>query len=175
MDKTVRKIWNLLSLLIVTTAVIFALLLVGGRLIGLRVYSVLSGSMEPVYHVGSLIYVKPVDVFQLKSGDVISFVLGENTVATHRIVEVVPDENDSNVLRFRTKGDANSAEDGSLVHHKNIIGTPVFSIPKLGHVADFIQNPPGMYISLALAAVLVIFVALPDFLYTSKFKARGSH
>ena len=28
-----------------------------------------------------------------------------------------------------------------LVHYKNVIGTPVFSIPYLGYVADYIQHP----------------------------------
>ena len=95
---------------------LLAVLLIGVRLLGVQVYSVLSGSMEPKYPVGSLIYVKAVDPYELKSGDVITFMLNENTVATHRIVEVVPDESDSGVVRFRTKGDANEAEDGSLVH-----------------------------------------------------------
>ena len=40
---------------------IMAILLVGVRVIGLNVYTVLSGSMEPTYHTGSLIYVKKVD------------------------------------------------------------------------------------------------------------------
>ena len=53
--------------------------------------------------------------------------LDENTVATHRVVGIVPDEEDPSVIRFRTKGDANDAEDGSLVHYKNVIGTPIFS------------------------------------------------
>ncbi|MEI3100617.1 MAG: signal peptidase I [Oscillospiraceae bacterium] len=83
---------------------------------------VLSGSMEPTYHVGALIYVKKVDAMELRSGDVITFMLDEDTVATHRIVEVVPDAEDSSVLRFRTKGDADGNVDGSLVHYKNVLG-----------------------------------------------------
>ena len=73
-----------------------------------------------------------------------SLFLDEDLVATHRVVEVVPDEEDSTVIRFKTKGDANDAVDGSLAHYKNVIGTPVFSIPYLGYVANYIQNPPGV-------------------------------
>ena len=90
---------------------------------------------DRAYHVGALIYVKEVDYRELESGDVITFMLDEDTVATHRIVEVVPDEEDASVIRFRTKGDANTAEDGGLVHYKNVIGTPVFTIPYLGYLA----------------------------------------
>lgn len=162
MSKTVKRIWNWFTTVLVAVVVILALLLVGARLIGLQVFTVLSGSMEPTYHVGSLIYVKNVDPFELESGDVITFMLDEDTVATHRIVEVVPDETDSTVVRFKTKGDANEAEDGSLVHYKNVIGSPVFTIPQLGYVANYIQNPPGTYIAISAGAILLLLVFLPD-------------
>lgn len=162
MNKTVKRIWNCFTTVLVAVVVILALLLVGARLIGLQVFTVLSGSMEPTYHVGSLIYVKDVDPYELESGDVITFMLDEDTVATHRIVEVVPDETDSTVVRFKTKGDANEAEDGSLVHYKNVIGSPVFTIPQLGYVANYIQNPPGTYIAISAGAILLLLVFLPD-------------
>jgi signal peptidase len=158
----VKKIWNAVSTLIVVLVVILALLLVGVRVIGLQVFTVLSGSMEPAYHTGSLIYVKDVDPFELEAGDVITFMLNEDTVATHRIVGVVPDENDPNTIRFRTKGDANNMEDGQLVHYKNVIGTPVFTVPGLGFVANFIQKPPGLYFAIAAAAVILLLAFLPD-------------
>ena len=158
----IKKIWDVTSSVLVGVVVIFAVLLIGVRLFGIQVYSVISGSMEPTYHVGSLIYVKDVDYTELEAGDVITFMLDEDTVATHRIVEVVPDETDSSVLRFKTKGDANAAEDGSLVHYKNVIGTPVFTIPKLGYVANYIQNPPGMYVAISAGAILLLLVFLPD-------------
>jgi len=162
MGKTAKKIWNIITSIIVALAVLLAIALVGVRLIGFQVFTVLSGSMEPTYHVGSLIYVKKADYKELQSGDVITFMLDEDTIATHRIVEVVPDETDSSVLRFRTKGDANEAEDGSLVHYKNVVGTPVFTIPRLGYLANYIQNPPGMYVAISAGAVLLLLVFLPD-------------
>ena len=173
MRKAVKKIWNTLTTILVIIVVIFALLLVGARMIGLDVYTVLSGSMEPTYHTGALIYVKEVDPYELKVGDVITFMLDEDTVATHRIVEVIPDETDSTVVRFRTKGDANDTEDGSLVHYKNVIGTPIFSIPKLGYVANYIQNPPGTYVALSAGAILLLLVFLPDLFASDKKKGAG--
>lgn len=164
------KIWNAVTTLLVTAVVILALLLVGVRLIGMQVFTVLSGSMEPTYHTGALLYVKDVDYTELKEGDVITFMLDEDTVATHRIVGVVPDENDPTVIRYRTKGDANDAEDGSLVHYRNVIGSPVFSIPKLGYVANYIQHPPGSYIAISAGAVLLLLVFLPDLFEPEKPK-----
>lgn len=160
--RAIKKIFNITTTAVVIVVVLFAVLLVGARLFGLRVYTVLSGSMEPAYKVGALIYVKTVNADELKAGDVITFMLDEDTVATHRIVEVIPDENDPAVLRFRTKGDANDAEDGGLVHCSNVIGTPVFTIPYLGYIASYIQNPPGTYVAISGGAVLLILVFLPN-------------
>ena len=162
MNKSLKKIWNVISSILVALVVLLALLLVGARVVGLQVFTVLSGSMEPTYHTGSLIYVKKVDPYTIKEGQPITFMLDENTVATHRVVGIVPDEEDPTVIRFRTKGDANEAEDGSLVHYKNVIGTPIFSIPYLGYVADYIQPPPGMYIAISAGAVLLLLVFIPD-------------
>ena len=98
--------------------------------------------------------------------------LDENTVATHRVVGIVPDEEDPTVIRFRTKGDANEAEDGGLVHYKNVIGTPIFSIPYLGYVADYIQHPPGLYVAISAGAVLLLLVFIPDIFADDKEKEK---
>ena len=162
MGKTLKKILNVISTILVAIVVVLALLLVGARFIGLNVYTVLSGSMEPTYHVGSLIYVKDVDTDELKAGDVITYMLDEDTIVTHRIADVIPDETDPSIIRFQTKGDANDSVDGSLVHYKNVIGTPVFSIPKLGYLANYIQKPPGRYIAISAGAIILLLVFLPD-------------
>lgn len=162
MSKTITRIWNWISGALVGIVVLLAIALVGVRLVGLQPYVVLSGSMEPTYHVGSLIYVKSVDYKTLKAGDPITYMLSENTVVTHRIIEVLVDEEDPNTIRYFTQGDANTAPDGTSVHYKNIIGKPVFSIPYLGYVSNYIQNPPGMYIAIAGGALLILLVFLPD-------------
>ena len=173
MGKTLKKILNVISTILVAIVVVLALLLVGARFIGLNVYTVLSGSMEPTYHVGSLIYVKDVDTDELKAGDVITYMLDEDTIVTHRIVDVIPDETDPSIIRFQTKGDANDSVDGSLVHYKNVIGTPVFSIPKLGYLANYIQKPPGRYIAISAGAIILLLVFLPDlFSYDDKSEKK---
>ena len=173
MNRSLKKIWNVISSILVALVVILALLLVGARIVGLQVFTVLSGSMEPTYHTGALIYVKKVDPYTIEVGQPITFMLDENTVATHRVVGIVPDEEDPSVIRFRTKGDANEAEDGSLVHYKNVIGTPVFTIPYLGYVADYIQHPPGMYVAISAGAVLLLLVFIPDIFADDKDKKQG--
>lgn len=163
--QTAKKVWGILSTVLVVVIVLCAVFLMGSRLLGYQVYTVISGSMEPKYSVGDLLYVKPVDSFSgIQVGDDITFVLNEDlVVATHRVVRV-----DEEKQHFYTKGLANEIEDSEPVHYKNVIGVVKFSVPLLGYVSDFIQNPPGMYITIAAGAVLIILVFLPDFLPKKK-------
>lgn len=75
---------------------------------------------------------------------------------------------DAEKQQFTTKGDANDVEDAEPVHFNNVIGVPQFSIPKLGYVSDFIQNPPGMYITLGVGVLLIILVFVPDMIGKKK-------
>lgn len=187
-----RKIWSLISTLVVIVIVFLAIALVGVRLVGLTPYTVLSGSMEPTYHVGSLIYVKDVEPSEIRVGDPITFVVNEDLlVATHRVVNVeevtsteqpIVDEAgepmldadgnqmyqevplDEPAYYFYTKGDANDAEDGAPVYYKNLVGVPVFTIPYLGYLSSWLQTRKGMIMGISIALVLLILTFLPDML-----------
>lgn len=160
MPKKVKKIWDVVTTALVVLVVILAIFLMGSRLVGLQVFNVVSGSMEPTYSVGDLLYVKTVDPDSVKVGDPITFVLNEElVVATHRVVAV-----DSENRQFTTKGDANKNEDAAPVHFNNLIGVPVFAVPLLGYVSAFIQTPTGTYIAVAFGALLLAAVFLPDLL-----------
>ena len=165
-----KRIWNIVTWVLVSLVVVAAVFLMGTRLMGYRVFNIVSGSMRPLYNVGDLIYVKDTDPADVQVGDVITFVLNEDlVVATHRVVRI-----DEENQRFYTKGDANDTADSDPVHFKNLIGIPDFKIPLLGYVSDFIQNPPGMYITIAAGAVLIILVFLPDFLPKKKKEEEES-
>ena len=157
MMATLKKIWSITSTVLVILMILCAVFLMGSRLIGFECYNVISPSMEPEYMVGDLIYVKEVDPSTVKVGDVITFVVNEDlVVGTHRVVRI-----DTEKKQFITKGDTNDTEDPP-VHFNNLIGVPKFSIPKLGYVSDFVQNPPGMYITLGAGLLLILLVFLPD-------------
>lgn len=166
----IRKIANGLSTVVMVLVVLLALTLVGGRLFGMQTYAVLSGSMEPAYPTGALLYVRKVDPADIQPGQVITFLLDEHTVATHRVVEVIPDPEEAGIYGYRTKGDANEAADAGLVHCKNVLGTPVACVPYLGYVITWIQNPPGTYVAISAAAVLLLLVFLPDLFAEDKKK-----
>lgn len=168
MSKKVKKIWDTVTTVLVALVMIFAVFLMGSRLVGLQVFNVISGSMEPTYSVGDLLYVKTVDPDSVRVGDPITFVLNEDlAVATHRVVAV-----DSVNRQFTTKGDANESEDARPVHFNNLVGVPVFAIPLLGYVSAYIQSPPGMYVAIAFGVLLLAAVFLPDLLMKKSEKAE---
>lgn len=164
--KKVKKIWDTATTVLVVLVVVFAIFLMGSRLVGLQVFNVISGSMEPTYSVGDLLYVKAVDPDSVEVGDPITFVLNEDlVVATHRVVAI-----DSENRQFTTKGDANQTEDAAPVHFNNLIGVPVFAIPLLGYVSAYIQSPPGMYVAIGFGVLLLAAVFLPDLMTKKKNK-----
>ena len=165
-----KKIWNIVSTVLVVLVVLCAVFLMGSRIIGYQCLTVLSGSMEPTYSPGDLVYVKSIDPATLQVGDVITFNRNaEGVKATHRVVEV-----DVKNKHVYTKGDANESIDAPPVHFNNIYGKVYFSIPKLGYVTNYIQNPPGMYVTIGAGAVLILLVFLPDLIGKKKKQAADN-
>lgn len=164
---TVKRIINIVTTIVIIITVLLVVMLAAVRIVGLTPYTVLSGSMEPTYHVGSIIYVKDIEPQELKERDPVTYTLDGGTVVTHRIIEVIEEEND-NELSFRTKGDANESVDGGLLTASNVIGKPVFSIPFLGYIANAIQTPRGIIGTAGLCIMMVLINIIVDILESLK-------
>lgn len=162
MPKKIQLMFEAISNIVFGIIIILVVALVGGRAAGYQIYTILSGSMEPTYPTGSVIYVKEIHVKKLDVGDPISYTVSEDTVVTHRITEVIPDENNGEIVFFRTKGDANKAADGELVRSENIVGKPVFSIPVLGFALYYLKTPPASYLIIAISLFLILISILPE-------------
>ena len=160
--RRIKKIWNGINGMLLGLVVLFAVALVGVRLFGVEIFVVLSGSMEPAYRTGSVIYVTEKDAETLEAGDVITFRLDGDTTATHRITEVTEKDGE---IAFRTKGDANELEDASLVSGSQVLGTPVFTIPYLGYLVTYVQSASGRYSAIAVGAALLLMMFLPDIIF----------
>lgn len=164
-----KSLLKAMTTAMVVIAILFAFFISGIRILGFQVFGVLTGSMEPAYPTGSLVYVKSVEPSTLRVNDVITFSLSPNVIATHRIVEVVEE---NGVTKYRTKGDANAVVDASLVGAGNIIGKVVFSVPYMGDIANYIQNPPGTYVAIAVSVAMIAFVFISDSLIDSDKKKQ---
>lgn len=157
MNQTLKRTLHYVSWALVLVVVILAVLLAGVRLVGLTPYTVLSGSMEPVYPVGSLIYVRAAEPESVNVGDAITFRMSGQTVATHRVIEI-----DSENRRFYTQGDANDVPDGAPVPFENLIGRPILCIPRLGYLSSYISSPPGLYVAAAFAVFILLLSLLAE-------------
>ena len=171
MQKDVKKIWNSIITAIIGLMIALVVLIWGFKCLGYEVLVVQSGSMEPVYHVGSLIYVKSVEPEELEVGDVITFELGNGVRGTHRIIEILDNNGE---ISFITKGDANEMEDNKPVVEDAIVGQVKFTIPKLGFFITYIQQPPGTYIAISVAAMLLLLIILPELIFQSEKKLKRS-
>lgn len=169
MMRRIKNIWNGITTALIAAALVLAMLIWGLRLLGMDVFIIQSGSMEPEYKVGGLVYVNEVDPHKLQVGDVITFKLGEDTLGTHRIIEVLEE---NGAPAFRTKGDANDFEDNGLVTPDIIVGQVKFTIPELGFFVSSIQEPPGMYFAFCAVATLLVLTILPDILFENTDKNK---
>lgn len=164
------KILNHITTVLVVLIVILAIMLVGFRLIGFDTYVVLSGSMEPAHKTGSLIYARDTDPQTVEVGDVITFQLaGSETIVTHRVIDIT---DGTAGKEFTTKGDANAEADAQPVPASSVIGKVAFSIPYMGYVANYIQNPPGLYFAAGVGVILIVLMFLTDALIEEDKKAR---
>lgn len=130
-----RPVVRVLSWLVVAgvTALVGAAVVVP-RLTGATPYTVLTGSMAPAYPPGTLVVVKPVDVADVRTGDVVTYQLrsGEPTVATHRVVGIGWTVDGEKVLT--TRGDANSVADAEPVRAVQLRGEVWYSLPWVGRL-----------------------------------------
>ena len=193
--KTLRKITAGISSFLLVLFILFAVALVGVRLVGIEPHIVLSGSMEPEIYTGSLVYVKQLsrqEAMNLQAGDTVTYLVDQRgTKVTHKIYEVVGplyvkdqygrqvlddagqpvvavDDGGYPIIMYTTYGVNNknpSSASGYTLDGKpgegnlassNVVGRPVFSVPLLGYVAAFVQNPPGKYVTIAICVFLVV-------------------
>ena len=121
-------------------------------------YTILSPSMEPNIKVYDVIFDVNVNSPEdIKEGDVITFVstatLTKGMTITHRIVQVIQDENG---YSYMTKGDNNLANDGAAVPFDNVLGKVLFKIPQLGRIQEFLGTKGGWLIVVVIPALIVI-------------------
>ncbi|HNY35674.1 MAG TPA: signal peptidase I [Candidatus Pacearchaeota archaeon] len=150
------KIFEYLYNTILGIIIIVAILLILSTfsLVGdFKVLSVLSGSMEPAIHTGSIVVIKPFSDYKI--GDIITFgKTGKNQIpTTHRIKEM---QVNSGVPYYITKGDANDSADQALVSKSTVEGKVLFSVPFLGYVVDFIKKPIGFILIIIVPVFLII-------------------
>ncbi len=122
--------------------------------LGFSVLQVQTGSMEPEIPVGGIVITYKVKPSSLKVGDIITFYSNNveisGKVNTHRIIEIKDSESGEKI--FRTRGDANDADDEEPVYERDLIGKVVVNIGTVGSsVLGVLRNPK----------IILIFIVIP--------------
>jgi signal peptidase I, archaeal type len=140
--------WVVYIILIILVAAVAPILF------GFRPMVVLSPSMEPTYPVGSLIYYKNAGFDDIQIGDAITFKIGDNSLATHRVVEVNADTQE-----LVTKGDNNPSNDPNPVAYTRVEGkTTPFAVPYLGYFTQALRNWYAIAIMAGIILIGIFFV-----------------
>jgi len=121
---------------------------------GIKMYTVMSGSMEPSIPVGGLVVTRQSTEYIV--GDVITFEDIENPKfnITHRIVEVR--DADSNP-KYYTKGDANNSRDSDEVTKPRISGKVIATIPYIGYPVSFAKTQNGFIVLIVIPTTILIY------------------
>ncbi len=131
--KIIKRLNNILAKICYLVIIIYVLICIP-YIFGYHPLVVLTGSMEPTYKIGSIIYYHKVPENELKIGDPITFNLSNGTIVTHRINDIVDNE-------YQTKGDANDTPDVVKISYNNILGrVSNIVIPLVGYGIVFIKS-----------------------------------
>jgi signal peptidase I len=143
-------------LLIITMSIVVSLIV--PRIFNMSPYVIISESMYPELKVNDVVYVKAIDLNEVKEGDIISFYMNSNalTPVTHRVVS-----NDISRQQFVTKGDANEKNDIIPIAYEYVLGKVMFKIPFLGAILLLLESLAGkiVFIIMFLAGVVLIEVS----------------
>ena len=117
-------------------------------LIKFKSYVILSDSMKPAMDPGDVIFIKKINVDNLKAGDIITF-QKEEFIATHRIIKF----EDKSII---TQGDNNNLADDPLTK-ENVIGKYMFKVPKIGYFYSFVGSPIGILVISIIIVIIIIY------------------
>ena len=135
---------------------------------GWKPFIVLSGSMETQIMTGDIAVVKEINTDELKENDIIAFKDNEGIVITHRIVEIIKE--DDGKTKYKTKGDNNNIEDDGYVYPEQVEGIYKFRVGKLGNLALFIQTPVGMVVCISIPLIMLLLIQWADSEKEKKYK-----
>ena len=129
-------------------------------ILGYKILQVMSGSMSGEFETEDTIIIRQIkNESEIKIGDIITFKVDENTLVTHRVVEIVKNENDT---EYVTKGDANNSVDTQKVKFKDIEGKYLFKTIILGKIIKIIQSPIGINFVLILPVLIIAIIVIND-------------
>lgn len=174
-NKAFKIIYGIIKTFIVSFLVIYLLFVIIQRvtnnssIFGYRMFTVATGSMEPVYNVNDVILVKDTDPSTLKVGDDIAYLGNRDAVkglvVTHRIIRI--ETLDDNKVHYTLKGVNNKYEDPSITENQ-ILGKVLGKVYVVNFINHVVKNIYGFFFLVFCPLVLVIFLEIADTIIEAK-------
>lgn len=129
-----------------------------------RMFTVVTGSMDPVYKVGDVVISKEVDPSTIKKDDDVVY-LGEKNdfkdkIVTHRVIKI---EKKDNEYYFTTKGIANDYSD-PVISSDQIYGKVVYKPVVLSFLSGILNTKLGFYLLIFVPVAFLIFLEILDYI-----------
>lgn len=163
-NKIFKIVFKIIECIVFIMIGLYVLLIVfqkisnNSSLFGVRVFTVASNSMKPVYEIGDVIVIKDFDSKELKIGDDITYLGSSGDVAgkivTHRIIEINDD-------KFTLQGVANPGPD-PVITANQIYGKVVYKTAVITFISTLIRNQYGFFFLIFIPLVVIIFLEVVD-------------
>ena len=125
---------------------------------GIRIFSVATGSMVPVYEVGDILVSREIEAEKIKVGDDLVYVGKEGTfknkVVTHRVNSV--EKQDDGNYKIITQGIANNAEDPEI-DQTQVLGKVMFKMHILSFLGKLVRNVYMFYFLIFIPVAILVY------------------
>lgn len=140
-----------------------------------RMFTVVSGSMEPRYMIGDVLIAKKVSAEEIKVGDSISY-LGKKSsfngkIVTHEVVEIEKDASGKYI--YHTKGLTNIVED-PIVEYSQVYGKIVHKSAILSFIYMIVGSKYGIFLFIIIPLFYIIGSELLSFMLEKEEKRRNA-
>lgn len=164
-NKVLKFIGNVLYTIMFILVVLMLLVVVMQRVTnnniaigGIRMFSVATGSMIPVYEVGDILISKEIEPEKIEVGDDLIYLGKEgsfkNKIVTHRVNSIEKQE-DGN-YKIITQGVANNAEDPEI-NQTQVLGKVMFKMHLLSYLGKLVRNVYMFYFVIFIPVGILVY------------------
>ena len=164
-NKLLKIIWNVIYTFMFLIVLLMLLVVVMQRVTdnsitigGIRMFTVATGSMKPVYEVGDVLISKEIEPEEIKVGDDIVYRGKKSSfsgkIITHRVISI--DKQEDGNYKIVTKGTANQKEDPEI-NQTQVYGKIIYKVKTLSYIGRITQDIYVFYFIIFVPIGLLIF------------------
>lgn len=168
-NKTLGIIFKIIKILL-TLAVVFVVSIIliqrifnnNVSLFGYRIFTIVSGSMDPEYKILDVIVSRTKEISEIEVGDDLVYIgrtgTFEGKIVTHRVIKI---EMEDNKKAFYTQGIANTGVD-PVVYEDQIYGVVLHKSVILSFASKLVSHPLGFMLLILVPASILIATEMYD-------------